>query len=672
VDEQVKLRGHRIELGEVEAAIGEVEGVRQAVVEVRGEVSGERLVAYVVLDRERGEGEQAEREVIAEVKRRLKGKLPEYMIPSVYVLMKELPLTPSGKLDRRALPLPEPIRPELAQDYAGPRNSVEETLAGIWAAVLRIENVGIHDNFFELGGDSILSLQVIARGNQAGIRIMPKQLFDHPTIAQLSTIVGTASVVEFEQGTVTGRLPLTPIQHLFFEQELPRAEHYNQSTLLEVRKELDAGLMAQAVKHLISHHDALRLRFVREAGGVRQFNAGAEENEVFSLVDLSALEASEQGRAVEVAADELQRSLNLSEGPLMRVALFNLGVGRPGRLLIVIHHLVVDGVSWRVLMDDLYTAYEQLSRGETVQLPSKTTSFKQWAERLSEYAKSNALRQERAYWLAESRRDVKRLPVDYSGGVNTEASARTVSMSFSEDETRALLQEVPAAYHTQINDVLMAGLTQTFLNWTREPRLLVDMEGHGREELIENIDLSRTVGWFTTVFPVLLELEKTSGPGQALKSIKEQLRQIPNRGIGYGLLRYMSRDGELQETLRMFPSPEVCFNYLGQWDNTLTEDSPFVTAQESGGSTRSERGLRTYLLDISGSVYSGQLQMNWTYSENIHQRTTIETLAQNFMEALRAMIAHCQAPEAGGFTPSDFPAANLNQTDLDNFISSLG
>jgi non-ribosomal peptide synthase protein (TIGR01720 family) len=649
----------------VEAAIAAHEGVREVVVVAREDAPGDkRLVAYVVAG--------STPPGVSELRAHLREKLPEYMMPAHFMLLDELPLSPNGKIDRKALPAPEATRPELTQSYVAPRNAVEETLAGIWSAVLGITDVGIHDNFFELGGDSILSLQITARSNQAGVRITLKQLFDNPTIARLATVIGTASVVEVEQGAVTGDVPLTPIQRLFFELNLPDPAHYNQATLLEVRKEVDAVAIAGAVKHLLAHHDALRLRFVREDGGVRQFNAAAEEHEVFAVIDLSGIEGDEQGRAVEAAAEELQRSLDPAAGPLIRVGLFDLGAGRPKRLLIVIHHLAVDGVSWRILMDDLHAAYEQLSNGQAVQLAPKTTSFKHWAERLKEYAQSDALLEEKDYWLADSRRDVRRLPVDYDDGVNTEASARTISLSLGEEETRALLQEVPAAYHTQINDVLMAGLAQTLLEWTGTSRVLVEMEGHGREELMENIDLSRTVGWFTSVFPMVLELEHRGDAGHALKSIKEQLRQVPHRGIGYGLLRHLRGDAALEATLNAFPTPEVCFNYLGQWDQTLAGDSPFTTARESGGATRNERGLRSYLLDISGGVGGGRLHMNCTYSENIHRRPTVEALMQNFMAALRAMIDHCRSPEAGGFTPSDFPAANLSQTELDNFISSLG
>jgi non-ribosomal peptide synthase protein (TIGR01720 family) len=282
------------------------------------------------------------------------------------------------------------------------------------------------------------------------------------------------------------------------------------------------------------------------------------------------------------------------------------------------------------------------------------------------------LRPELAYWLAQPWSRAERLPLDYPRGVNSTASARTVSVALSTGETRDLLQEVPEAYHTQINDVLLTALTRAFAQWTEVPTLLLDLEGHGREPLFEDVDVSRTVGWFTALFPVLLELETASYPGDSLKSIKEQLRRIPNRGLGYGLLRYVRGDEAIANQLRSLPQAEVSFNYLGQWDQTVPESWPFRPASESSGPPHSQRGSRRYLLEIKGSVVGGRLQMAWTYSEQLHRRTTIEDLAQAFMEELRLLIDHCQSPEAGGYTASDFPQAKLSQRDLDKVLARIG
>src|ERR687886_738282 len=663
LDDQVKIRGFRIELGEIESVLGQHPAMQETLVVVREDIpNNKRLVAY-------GVPKQSPAPSMQELHHFLKQQLPEYMVPSAFVLLDALPLTPNGKVDRRALPAPDTTRPELAGAYVAPRTSVEELLAGCSADVLGVGKGGIHDNFFEVGGDSILSIQIIARAKQAGLALTPKQLFGHQTIAELATVAGTTSVFQAEQGLVTGEVLLTPIQRWFFEQEFAEPHHWNQAMLLEVPPTLDLVLLQGVVQQLLVHHDALRLRFVRSASGWQQINALPDEAVPCTWVDLSSLPEAEQTPAIEAAATELQASLNLESGPLVRVALLDLGLNQPSRLLFVIHHLAVDGVSWRILLEDLQTGYQQLSRGEAIALPPKTTSFQNWAQSLSEYAQSPALEQELDYWLDSSRSAVAPLPVDYPAGrdANTVTSACNVSVLLSTEETRALLQEVPKAYHTQINDVLLTALVQTFAQWSGDHCLLVDLEGHGREEILEAVDLSRTVGWFTTIFPVLLELQEDD-PGEALKSVKEQLHGIPHRGIGYGLLRYLKEDAAITEKLRVLPQPEVSFNYLGQFDQVVSPDALFQLAKESSGPEHSHLGSRSHLLDVSALVAGGQLQLGWTYSSNLHQRATIESLAEGFVMGLRSLITYCQSPEAGGYTPSDFPEINLNQKKLDEVL----
>jgi amino acid adenylation domain-containing protein/non-ribosomal peptide synthase protein (TIGR01720 family) len=666
VDNQVKVRGYRIELGEIEAALKQHESVKESIVIAKEDESGgRRIVAYIV----EAEGQAASAD---EMRGYLKRTLPDYMVPQAFVKMKQMPLTANGKVDRRALPEVEAIRTGLDNSFTAPRTAAEEVLARIWGQVLGLERVGVYDNFFELGGDSIISIQIVARANQAGLHFTPRQLFQHQTVAELAAVASSTGAIEIEQGTVSGSAPLTPVERRFFEQDQPDPHHYNQSMMLEVRQALDPALLKQVVQRLIAHHDALRLRFVQEQSGWRQFIAEVEQNTVFSHLDLSSLPEAEQRACMEAAASEMQASLNLSEGPLLRIALFEPGRDKTARLLLVIHHLAVDGVSWRILLEDLQAAYRQLSGREAIDLPPKTTSFKQWTERLVEHAQAEDLDRESAYWLDEARASVSRLPVDYAGRINDEMSARSVAITLNAEETRALLQEVPRAYNTQINDVLLTALAQAFRKWAGQPRLLVDVEGHGREEILKDADLSRTVGWFTAVFPVLLMLPEANDPGEALRSIKEQVRAIPNKGIGYGLLRYLRRDVETAERLGMLAEAEVSFNYLGQFDLVLQESSQFKPAKESCGPVHSLRRARRYLITINGGIKEGQLQLSWTYSENIHSRATIEHLAQSFLESLRSLIAHCRLSAKAGFTPSDFPKAKLSQNDLNKVLAKIG
>jgi non-ribosomal peptide synthase protein (TIGR01720 family) len=672
LDHQAKIRGFRIELGEIETVLGQHPAVQGVVVLARAEGPGEkRLVAYVVLA-------PGQAPSVSELRSWLTEKLPEYMAPSAFVMLDALPLTPNGKVDRQALPAPEGERPSLDAAFIAPRTATEEMLAGIWSQVLGVKQVGVNDNFFELGGDSILSIQVIAKANQAGLRLTPRQLFQFPTVAGLAAVAGTTPAIQAEQGIVEGPLPLTPIQRWFFEQRPPEPHHWNQAMLLEVRQPLDRFLLAAAVERLLQHHDALRLRFELGPEGWQQVNAGIDSTgsgsdlAPLAWLDLSALPAAQQRQALEAQATKLQASLSLSAGPLLRVAYFDLGTTAAGRLLLVIHHLAVDGVSWRILMEDLLRVYEQLSRGEAARLPAKTTSFRHWAQQLAEYAQAEEVREEVHYWLSVTRRGIAKLPVDFPDGANTEASMRSVRASLDAEETRALLQDVPAAYGTEINDALLAALAQVLAWWTGSEILLVDLEGHGREDIFEEIDLSRTVGWFTAIYPVRLELRGDDRPGEMLKTVKEQLRRVPNRGIGYGLLRYLSDEVEIRKQLRAQPRAEVVFNYLGQFDQTLEASARLRPAPEEQGPERSPRGRRTHLLEISSSILVGQMQMEWRYSDNLHQRGTIEALAQQFIWVLRALIAHCQSAEAGGYTPSDFVDVNLNQEEIEALINEVG
>jgi amino acid adenylation domain-containing protein/non-ribosomal peptide synthase protein (TIGR01720 family) len=669
IDNQVKIRGFRIELAEIEAVLSQHPAVRESAVLVwLGANARKRLVACVVPDAP----EQTSSLSSSELRQFLQERLPEYMVPSAFVLRSKLPLTPNGKVDRKALPVPDRDRPELEEAFAAPSTAIEKILAEIWAQVLGLEQVGIDDNFFELGGDSILSIQVISKANQAGLRLTPKQLFQHQTIAQLAAIADTTETKQSEQGLIIGEVPLTPIQHWFFEQYISDPHHWNQAVLLELQQPLEPALIESVLQELLKHHDALRLRFARGESGWQQEIANPDEVAPFTCIDLSLLPPEEREAAFQTAATQLQGSLNLSEGPLLRAALFDLGKHQPNRLLLTIHHLAVDGVSWRILIEDFQTAYRQISRGETVALPPKTTSFKQWAERLHEWARSPELQGEFDYWFALSHQPTSPLPIDFPTAANLVASEKTVSVALSVEETKLLLQEVPAAYRTQINDVLLTALAQAFERWTGNNSLLLDLEGHGREDIFEGVDLSRTIGWFTAVFPVLLNLEKPADRGAAIKSVKEQLRALLNRGIGCGVLGYLNP--ETAKKLHKLPQAEVSFNYLGQFDQVLPQSSLLMLSSEPSGAIRSPRGNRHYLLEINGFIASSKLQLDWTYSENIHRRESIENLAAGFIESLRSLIQHCQSPDAGGRTPSDFAEfkwSQWSQDDLDKITAIL-
>jgi amino acid adenylation domain-containing protein/non-ribosomal peptide synthase protein (TIGR01720 family) len=663
LDHQIKLHGFRIELGEIEAKLGSHPAVREAVViAVSTAPDDQRLIAYIT-------PVAGQKPTIKELRQFLKECVPHYMVPAAFVSLERLPLTATGKIDRRALPLPGAGRPDLEETFVAPRNEVETALVAIWKEVLAVNEVGINDNFFELGGDSILSMQIVFKAKQAGLDLVPKDLFKHQTIAELAAAATPAIATDAEQGIVSGPVPLTPIQSWFFEDAGPDPNHFNQAVLLTAPRGLNRLLFQRAVEKLLVHHDALRLRFNRDGTHWQQTNAAAEEATIFRCIDLSESSPPEREKTFRELSAQLQSSLSLSSGPIVSVTLFDFGDTEPARILMIVHHLAVDGVSWRILLEDLESAYEQLLRGDSVTLPPKTTSFRTWAEGLRTCMQSEEVKNEADYWLRQSSKPVKPLPVDFNRGENTVASADQLKVSLSVADTRALLRDVPAVSRLQSNDLLLTALALALTQLTRQERLRIDIESHGRQPVLKDVDVTRTVGWFTSLFPVTFELE-SNAHGPALIAMKEALRSVPRDGVGYGLLYY--GESTVRTALREAPRAEICFNYLGQFDQSLTRAGLFQDGGEPPGPTCSLLSKRKYLLEVDGRISNGELSLVWTYSRNFHLASTIEKLAHSFIAELRALLRYCHSLNHPVLTPSDFPLASLNQPQIELLLAERG
>jgi len=565
-------------------------------------------------------------------------------------------------------------RPSLDIAYIAPRNEIEEAVANFWQEILGIEQIGIHDNFFELGGHSVNAIQIAAKANQVGLKLRPDQFFQHQTIAELAADLSTTQTNQLKQDLGTKELPLTPIQHWFFEQNQTDIHHCNQSLLLEIQQACDHKLLEQALQHLIEYHDVFRLRLIQKESGWQQTYASCNDtNDTIEIkrVDLSALTEIERKFAIESQAAELKASLNLFEGPLVKFAFFDLAPQQTSYLLIIIHHLAVDSISWRILLEDLQTTYQQISQGKAIHLPDNTSSYVKWVQSLQNYAQSSEIERELDYWLQESQKAFSHLPVDYSTSDNILVNLDTVSVCLSKQETKTVLDEIHKAYNTQINDVLLTALVQAFAKWTGEQKLRVDISDNGRDKTFKDVNLSRTVGLFRTFFPAILDTTESSNLGDSLVAIKEYLRGIPNSGIGYGVLKYLSNEQEIQSKLQAPPKSEVSFNYLGHYDQVISDSILFALPQNYQGINYSKPTNGVYLLEINAIVVQEQLQLHWTYSKPIHRRETIENLANNFIETIRSLVTHCQSVEIIMYTPSDFPKANLNKHNLDKFITKI-
>ncbi|HEU4405631.1 MAG TPA: MupA/Atu3671 family FMN-dependent luciferase-like monooxygenase [Polyangiaceae bacterium] len=657
VDRQVKVRGQRVEPGEIEAALSAHPGVHEAFVGAYAP-GGARpgLVAFVA------PAPGGPRPDAGAIEAWLRSRLPEALVPSACVVLDALPRTPNGKVDAKALAARVPAPPARAE-AALPRSAVEERLVAIMKDVLALPAVGVHDDFFALGGDSILSIQVVVRARQAGIELKPRQIFEAPTVAKLAEVAGTRVAIEAEQGPVRGPVELTPAQRWFFELGLPSPQHWNMSLLLELTREVPAAVLERALGHVLEHHDALRLRFAPSGEGWRQESAPPGGAPPFERVDLSGLPEGRREGALDEALRSLQGSLDLERGPLLRAALVHRGGGERDLLVFAAHHLVVDGVSWRVVLEDFALACERLASGAAVRLPLKTTSFRAWARRLAAHADAPALRDELPYWLGQAWPSAGRLPASGPAADNLEGRGAEERAALGPDETRALLHDATRALDARPQELMLGALAGALGALTGAELALVDVETHGRAELFAEIDVSRTVGWFTAFYPALLPAR---GEAEALAlAAKAATRAVPGGGIGYGLLRYLCRERSVRDALGALPRAEVAFNYLGQLDGALPPGAPVALSPRSPGPQRAPEARRPYLLNVDAAVRGGRLEFVFSFAPGVLPREAVARAAAACLDALRALAGRARSPRGAGPAPADFPLAKVSQAQLD-------
>ncbi|WP_339801532.1 amino acid adenylation domain-containing protein [Paenibacillus sp. FSL R5-0744] len=655
IDHQVKIRGYRIEPGEIENQLLKHPKVREAVVIAQLESDGQSqaLCAYVVGDS--GLKSSILREYLSQ-------ELPEYMIPSYFIALEELPLTPNGKVDRKALPKPEAGMAS-GRAYEAPSNEIESQMAEIWQGVLGREKVGLNDHFFELGGDSIKGIQVCARLYKHGWKLEMKHLFQYPVLRDACTQVVPLQR-KAEQGLIEGEVSLLPIQQWFFEQNLEEAEHWNQAMMLQGKPRFEEKSLEEALRKLVEHHDGLRTVFSGKGQEAKGYNLGVEEGMVnLAVVDLT--EEEDPIRAIKEQAEEAQRNFDIEKGPLFRAKVFRTQT--EDHLLLVAHHLVIDGVSWRILLEDLAIAYEQVSQGQPVGLQEKTDSVKEWSKGLRNYAISKELLKEVPYWREMEQSTISTLPKDSEPQSEAMKYNGVASIQLSRKDTVLLLEEVNRAYNTEINDLLLTALAQTVQKWTGESAMAVNMEGHGREEIIDSLTVTRTVGWYTSMYPVVLEPTSNADVGMQLKQVKETLRQVPKKGVGYGILRYLTPMEE-REGLTFTLKPEISFNYLGQFDadlnTSLFKRSPYETGQTIG-----EGNQRLYEIDIVGMVDNGRMALNFNYNTDTYRPETMEEIAASYKEQLLILIYHCVNQTVTEVTPSDLAEGDINIKDIEEILN---
>jgi len=658
-DEQIKIRGFRVETGEIENTLLKHPSIIQTFIMPRVTHSGNKeLIAYIV---------GKEKLNISTIRSFLAHDLPDYMIPAYFIQIKSLPLNINGKVDKNALPDPDSVGMDIGVAYEPPHNDMETQLAQTWEHILHRKPIGINDNFFALGGDSIKAIQIISHLKQKNLKLEIRNLFLYPTIAELAGYISIDSNIYDNQNLIKGFVPLTAIQSWFFENHKIDRHHFNQSVMLFSNQRLQENTLKAVFEKIQEHHDVFRMKYITTQNEILQENCDLDYPLDFKTIDLISSENAIDEMAF--AANNFQASINLETGPLMKIVLFRLRDG--DRLLIIIHHLIIDGISWRILYNDIVDIYGQYISETPCRLPSKSCSFKYWSEQIRIYSNSNAFLQEKDYWKKIESAGIKALPKDYEAIEQTTfKSCQTLYFNLSRDDTKDLLTQVNQAYNTEINDILLTALACCMKSWHKENKTLISLEGHGRENILD-LDISRTIGWFTSMYPVILEISDAHDIGYQIKHIKETLRKIPNKGIGYGILKYIT-SSENKEDISFRCTPEISFNYLGEFDDH-NDDSLFVLAQESSGNQLSLNSELIHNIEINGEIAAKQLQISISYNQTVYQHETIKRICDDFQKELIGIIKHCMHIDDTEITPHDidFDGFDIDELDafLDDFVS---
>ncbi|WP_432339519.1 amino acid adenylation domain-containing protein [Bacillus tequilensis] len=676
IDDQVKIRGYRVETKEIEAVIRCINGVQDAAVVAHESASGQtELSAYVVTKPELSTNT---------IRSALQNKLPVFMHPAFIEKLDSLPLSPNGKIDRRALPNPV-SKSEAERPFLAPASKMEQVLENIWKEVLGTEKIGTADSFFELGGDSIKALQVSARLHRIGKQMAVKDLFSHPTIQELAAYIRDSDTSS-SQAPVEGDVQWSPVQKWFLSQDIKEKHHFNQSVMLHRSTSIQEDALRKTLKAITSHHDALRMVFSQnEQGYWDQYNRPISHSDDalygLQMIDLSAPEGTNGNRAYEPIIKrhvrDIQQKMDLKNGPLLQAGLFRTTDG--DFLFLSAHHFVVDGISWRVLLEDLSLGYRQSAGGEDIKLPPKTSSFKAYTKKLSGYAESQQLIKQLKYWRETEEYQTEALPFDHiDGPIANERKRSTISFTLNDKETAALLKDANSAYNTDTQDLLLASVILALRHWTNQSAFKLSLESHGREDVLDGVDVSRTVGWFTAIYPLLIKMnadlpDSEEGIVHVLKTTKDTLRRVPDKGFGYGVIKYLTPPDK--KDINFTGAPEISFNYLGQFESGSPAEAPeedtFSFSPLGAGDDISTTWNREQSLDISAIAAEGKLSVNMTYDNARFQHKTIEQLSETCRQFLLQLIEHCQNKSETEKTISDFDDQELTEDALQEIADML-
>ncbi len=656
-DDQVKIRGYRIELGEIENQIRNHPGIIQCMVKAWYDGHYQKLAAYYTSSMELEESTLIQH---------LTTVLPSFMMPSYFFRLEVFPLNVNGKIDRSALPHPIGMENHAFEEMAiAGEAEMEKQLLDVWRQLLKRQNIGVHDHFYAVGGDSILAIQSVSMARDRGIVFTPRQLADNPSVKELASIAvwqddNEPKVKEFDW---EGEFGLTPIQNWFFEQRFQEPNYFNQSHML-VLNHCDSTRLESALNRLIQIHPELSLQFVSSGNTyIQRYRT-----------DVSAVVASYTIRETEDPDPEItaicskwNEELNYESGTMLIAGVIDGHLDGKIRLFLSVHHLVIDGVSWRILLQDLYQLYHG-SEPKPVQSP-----FKQWQDAITDYVSKEGTARHVPYWVDVLKRaEAFQLPVDHCTDDRNCTETAEIITTLQTSDTQRLIHQCAHAYHTQINDLLLTAWSLMLSDWSGQELVAFRLEGHGREHCVSDMDLTRTIGWFTSMFPVCIQVPSERSLGKTIKSVKEQLRSIPDHGVSYGVLRYCDSSEHVRASLTA-SDPQALFNYLGQFDFTEMKgeaESEWLNfTSDTAQDNSSSKNHGTSLLELNCSIVQGRLHLFMKYSKRHYEEATIARLIESFISNLLSVIEDCEGKEVQEFTPSDFPLASLKQHSLDMIVN---
>jgi len=630
IDEQVKIRGFRIELGEIDNAIRKIESIKDVAVIVRNDNTGEKAIyAYVVS----GDGVSS-----SFIRDKLSKVLPYYMIPSYIMQIDKIPVTRNGKLDKRALP---EIEVTIGKEYVGPTNRTEEILCGIFSEVLGISKVGIKDNFFEIGGDSIKAIRIVSKLRGAGYEVSVKSIMYRHNVESIAEEVKKILLREYEQKEVVGLIKPTPIIEKFEEWNLSKPEHFNQAVMIKI-KTREVTTIKRALSELVKHHDMLRSVYRNK----QLIILSSSQSKMFDFKVFNFINEVNVIDKIKEESTRQQGSIDLENGPLLKTALFITDT--ENLLFICLHHLIVDGVSWRILLEDFHTAIKQIETGESIRLPMKTASFKAWGDALEEYKQSSKLRKEKAYW-EQVVYEIEKGCIEYED-ITEGKGYGYITLELSNEETKKLLREANKAFNTEINDLLISSLSQAIGRLSGQKKVTIGFESHGREEIHRKISIDRTIGWFTSMYPIVVDYKEEVK--ESIVTTKDLLRKVPNHGLGYGLL-----EKELDNK-----RVDLYFNYMGEMDAEAREESS--EGDLCGLSIATENRTPGYI-NFNGGIEKEKLSFVIRYDMSKYSEETINKLVNLFKKVLKDTVNYCIIQKECVKTVSDFDSNKLTLAELD-------